>query len=87
MVYISLLQTIILNTIILQTVILQARAFNCRSFSQKDDRCYLSGDDSVTLPDSAQPNEPVSDPHPASIFLSSSSSCVKKVVTASRYVL
>jgi len=35
-----------------------ARAFNCRSFSQKDDRCYLSGDDSITLPDTKQPDEP-----------------------------
>ena len=26
-----------------------ARAFNCRAFAQKDDRCFLSGDDSVTL--------------------------------------
>ena len=39
--------------------IFQARAFNCRSFSQKGDRCYLSGDDSVTLPDSTQPQESV----------------------------
>ena len=35
----------------------QARAFNCRSFAQKGDRCYLSGDDSLTLPDSVQPEE------------------------------
>ena len=32
-----------------------ARAFNCRSFAQKADRCYLSGDDSVTLPEMTQP--------------------------------
>jgi hypothetical protein len=36
----------------------QARAFNCRSLSQKDDRCYLSGDDSLTLIDVALPSEP-----------------------------
>ena len=36
----------------------QARAFNCRSLSQKDDRCYLSGDDTVTLPSVPQPTEP-----------------------------
>jgi len=35
-----------------------ARAFNCRSLSQKDDRCYLSGDDTVTLPSVPQPTEP-----------------------------
>jgi hypothetical protein len=34
-----------------------ARAFNCRSFAQKDDRCFLSGDDSVTLPSVPQPVE------------------------------
>jgi len=34
-----------------------ARAFNCRSFAQKGDRCYLSGDDSTTLPDTKQPVE------------------------------
>ncbi len=26
-----------------------ARAFHCRAFAQKDDRCYLSGDDSINL--------------------------------------
>ena len=35
----------------------QARAFNCRSLAQKNDRCYLSGDDSVTLPDVSQPTD------------------------------
>ena len=30
------------------------RAFNCRSFAQKGDRCYLSGDDSVSLGSSVQ---------------------------------
>ncbi len=34
-----------------------ARAFNCRSFAQKDDCCYLSGDDSVTLDGVPQPVE------------------------------
>ena len=32
-----------------------ARAFNCRSFAQKDDRCFLSGDDSATLGGVPQP--------------------------------
>ena len=32
-----------------------ARAFNCRSFAQKADRCYLSGDDSIALPEVTQP--------------------------------
>jgi hypothetical protein len=32
-----------------------ARAFNCRSFAQKEDRCYLSGDDSTTLEGVPQP--------------------------------
>ncbi|XP_023323415.1 uncharacterized protein LOC111697594 [Eurytemora carolleeae] len=36
----------------------QARAFNCRSLSQKDDRCYLSGDDSISLPNIPKPTEP-----------------------------
>ena len=31
------------------------RAFNCRSYAQKGDRCYLSGDDSVTLQGVPQP--------------------------------
>ena len=35
-----------------------ARAFNCRSYAQKEDRCYLSGDDSVTMEDIRQPSEP-----------------------------
>ena len=34
-----------------------ARAFNCRSYAQKEDRCYLSGDDSQTLPGVPQPIE------------------------------
>ena len=34
-----------------------ARAFNCRSYAQKEDRCYLSGDDSMTLPGVPQPVE------------------------------
>ena len=34
-----------------------ARAFNCRSFAQKDDRCYLSGDDSISLDGVPQPVE------------------------------
>lgn len=34
-----------------------ARAFQCRSFAQKEDRCYLSGDDSVTLDGVPQPVE------------------------------
>ena len=32
-----------------------SRAFNCRSYAQKGDRCYLSGDDSVTLQGVPQP--------------------------------
>ena len=32
-----------------------ARAFNCRSYAQRGDRCYLSGDDSVTLQGVPQP--------------------------------
>nr|XP_040567250.1 uncharacterized protein LOC121116996 isoform X1 [Lepeophtheirus salmonis] len=35
-----------------------ARAFQCRSFSQKNDRCYLSGDDSGTLPGIPKPVDP-----------------------------
>jgi len=34
-----------------------SRAFACRAFAQKDDRCYLSGDDSVTLGGTPQPVE------------------------------
>ena len=32
-----------------------ARAFNCKSYAQKGDRCYLSGDDSVTMQGVPQP--------------------------------
>lgn len=34
-----------------------ARAFNCRSYAQLEDRCYLSGDDSVNLEGVPQPVE------------------------------
>ena len=34
-----------------------ARAFNCKSYAQKGDRCYLSGDDSITLQGVPQPVE------------------------------
>eukprot|EP00095_Tigriopus_kingsejongensis_P000115 maker-scaffold983_size73474-snap-gene-0.8 protein:Tk00115 transcript:maker-scaffold983_size73474-snap-gene-0.8-mRNA-1 annotation:"PREDICTED: uncharacterized protein LOC100909276" len=34
-----------------------ARAFQCRSFAQLEDRCYLSGDDSISLDSTPQPIE------------------------------